>query len=279
MYRFIEFCTQLFPIATTATRAGCGYRRAAWFTALVLGSGAATSLHAQQFVVDDAAVVDAGACQLEAWHGGTASWILPACQPFRNLELTAGLGLHAGGEGGRDPEYVLQAKYLIRGWGPRQLGIGVVAGIGADPFTQVSGRRLQGVYAYVPATYALPLAGSDERLVLHANLGGVLEFDAHDDDAHGHAGHGHDHDGGGAHAHLTWGARADLLLPVAADRFTLIGELFGEDRLLPEFQVGLRGVVVPERLMVDISYGGHTQRGLAGAGWVVGVAWTPPAFF
>lgn len=219
---------------------------------------------AQQFVTDDAAVVDRRACQLEAWHGEVASWILPACQFIPNLELTAGIGFLEHGDG-RDTEYVVQGKYLLRELTPGGFGTGLVAGVGLDPLAQVMG-GLRGVFAYVPVSVSL---GAD-RVVLHANLGWHWERDEHEHDGVVHA---------EAHHVLTWAARGDLLLRVAGERFTVIGEVFGEDRLLPEYQVGLRTELVPDRLLVDVSWGGHSQDDLRGAGWTAGLAWTPPWFF
>jgi hypothetical protein len=79
-----------------------------------------------------------------------------------------------------------------------------------------------------------------------------------------------------AHHAFTWAFRGDLVL---TERFTLIGELFGEDRLRPEYQLGLRTILLPEYLLADLSYGGHSAAGVAGAGWAVGLAWTPPPLF
>jgi hypothetical protein len=216
---------------------------------------------AQQFVTDDAALVDLRACQFEAWLGQTASWILPACRPIRGLELTAGIGYLAV-DGEASAEYVVQAKTVFRELAPGGLGIGLVAGAGIDPLTQVTGGRVAGLFAYVPASLSL----AAERLILHGNLGWHFERDDH--------GHPHGEDEG--HHALTWAGRADLVL---SDRFVLIGELFGEDRIRPEYQVGLRSTLLPDRVVVDLSYGGHTASGFAGAGWALGFAWTPAPFF
>ncbi|MBA4158595.1 MAG: hypothetical protein H0X65_14135 [Gemmatimonadetes bacterium] len=184
-----------------------------------------------------------------------------------NLDLTAGVGFVAGGPGRRSAEFVVQGKYLFREMPPNGLGVGLVAGFGMDPLAQATGERIEGVFAYMP----LSLSVGEDRLILHGNLGWHFERD--------HDGHGHDHGDEAGHHALTWAARADVLLPVFGERFTLIGEVFGEDRLLPDYQVGLRTTLIPARLLAGLSWGGHTQSALAGAGWVVGVASTPPPFF
>jgi hypothetical protein len=219
---------------------------------------------AQQFVVDDAVMAEYRSCHLEVWHGQSTSWILPGCQPVRNLELSAGVGFVDIGDG-RDTEYVLQGKYLFRGLAPNDFGVGFVGGIGYAAPAPLS-RGVAGVFAYIPSSLSL----SDDRVVLHGNLGWHLQRDDHE-----HNGVVHED----PHHALTWGARADLLLPLRIERFTLVGELFGEDRLLPEFQVGVRGELFAERLFLDLSWGGNADRELPGAGWTVGLAWLPPPFF
>jgi hypothetical protein len=222
-------------------------------------------IRAQQFVTDDAELVDLGACQLEGWHGESASWVLPACQPIEMLEITAGVGF-VPEDGAHAVEYVLQGKVLIRSAEPGRLGIGLVGGLGFGPISQVVGDGVAGAYAYVPVT----VPAADEGLILHVNVGWQFE---RDDLGEGSA-------GGSASRHaFTWAARADLALPHAADRLTLIGELYGVDRVGPEYQLGIRTVLVEDRLLFDLSWGGHTASAERGAGWALGVAWTPPPFF
>ncbi|MDQ3606314.1 MAG: hypothetical protein M3418_09060 [Gemmatimonadota bacterium] len=230
---------------------------------LLLAAGMAAPAAAQQFVTDDATVTAHRACQLEGWYGEAASWVLPACRFFRPLEITAGVGFVADEDGGRAAEYVLQGKTLFRELQPNGYGVGLVMGIGVDPLAQATGRRIEGVYAFLPLS--LSLAG--DRLLLHLNPGWHFERDAHD-----HGGRVQD----AAHHAFTWAFRGDLVL---TERFTLIGELFGEDRLRPEYQLGLRTILLPEYLLADLSYGGHSAAGVAGAGWAVGLAWTPPPLF
>jgi hypothetical protein len=196
-------------------------------TSLAAGLLAASGAHAQQFVTDDAAITDRGACQLEAWYGEAASWVLPACHFVREFELTGGIGFVNDGEG-RSTEYVLQGKYLLREMTSNSFGVGVVAGLGYDPLAQVAG-GVHGVFAYVPVSFSW----REDRLILHGNLGWHLEREDHGHDHH----HGRDADPG--HHALTWAARADLLIPLAGGRFSAIGEVFGEDRFLPGYQIGV----------------------------------------
>jgi hypothetical protein len=87
------------------------------------------SSYAQQFVVDDAAIADYRACQLEAWHGRLSCRILPACSFSPRFELTAGIGFLDDHGNGRETEYVVEAKYVFREMQPN--GVGFDYGPGA----------------------------------------------------------------------------------------------------------------------------------------------------
>jgi len=145
--------------------------------ALLLGGVASTlpglhghgSLSAQQFIVDDAGTVGAGACQVEGWVGQRNSWLLPACQLSRGPGVTLGIGAQAREEGGGDAAWVLQAKIPVRDPEHHAWGWGVVAGLGGDPLAQVTGRRPESVFAY------LPLSVPSRAGLLHLNLGASLE--------------------------------------------------------------------------------------------------------
>jgi hypothetical protein len=216
----------------------------------------ASPVHAQQFVTDDAALVERGACQLEAWYARPASWILPACQVIPNLEVTAGLGAVETVEGAHDVRYVLQGKTLFRELEPDGFGIGLVGGFGLDPLGQIVARRIDSMYAYVPLSVSL----AGDAMVLHQNVGWVYGPEP-----------GENGVAGRRHA-LTWAMRADVGL---TDRWTAIAELFGQSRVFPEYQVGLRWAVVPDRLGIDLSYSGATAGDARGA-FTAGLAWTPP---
>jgi len=222
-----------------------------------------SSLDAQQYVVDDAAIVDHGACQLEAWHGRRASWILPACQPIRNLEIAMGAGFIDDGDGAREPEYAIEAKTLLRPLAPDSWGVGLVVGVGPNPGAVGIRRRLGDVYAFVPVSLSL----ASDRLVLHGNAGWAWEREDVDHGDHVHEGDGY---------HLTWGARADLsLTPLVS----LIAEFAGEDDTRPEYQAGFRIHLTDAGVETDVSWGGSMERGRGGAGITVGVQFVSGTIF
>jgi hypothetical protein len=244
--------------------------RFASVSGLLLGIvGWAPGGHAQQFGTDDANLTTYRACQIEAWRGETEARIEPACHLIRNLEVMLGIGLDPDHGGGIE-QYTLELKTQFREPQPGGLGFGLVAGFDFAGPGDDDHRGFEGAFAYVPAT----LSFGDDRFLLHGNLGWHYERNGHH---HGH-GHGHAHDENGHHA-FTWAARGDLHLPWLQERLVVVGELFGENRISPEYQVGLRTWVVPNRLVVDVSWGGHTASGLERKGWMFGFGWTPPAFY
>lgn len=215
---------------------------------------AAAPTSAQQFVVDDAAITDAGACQLEGWIGGSAAWLLPACTPLARAELTLGLGRVLDDHGDHthaEAEFVAQAKISLLPDAPGALGVSAVVGAGFGPFAQATGERLSGGYAYLPLTYTAP----GERLLVHANAGASY---AREERA----------------LRALYGLRADV---AAAGPVIVIAELFGEGRDVGA-QAGLRLALVPDRLALDASYG-FALRGEGETGPALGIAWTPAPFF
>lgn len=217
-------------------------------------AGTGTPLAAQQFAVDDAPIVDLHACQLEAWHGERASWIVPACRPAGPVEFTGGVGFVEGADGDRETEFVGQAKIALRELAPGGVGLSVVVGGGMGPGPQLLPDDFSDLFAYAAAT----LSVAEDRIHIHPNLGWLWASEEEDD----------------RHA-LTWGLRADLqTLPRAA----LIGELFGENSDPPGWQAGIRLILLPDRLEVDLSYGDSFERDERGVGFQAGFAWSPPPF-
>lgn len=234
-------------------RAGLRLRLGA-ATALLVIAIAATA-NAQQFLVDDAGIVDDGACQLEAWLGETRGFVLPACAPIVRTELTLGFGFVDEPHGDhvhRHTELVAQAKINLIPDDPGVLGLGVVAGVGVGPIGQAVGAAFEGLYAYVPATYTLATA----RARFHGNLGWAFDI-------------------GEERHRAIYGLRADVVLH---ERVTVIGEYFGDG---PDMGVhgGLRVTLIPDLFLIDASYGATVAGELPDIGFTIGFALTPPAFF
>ena len=212
---------------------------------------------AQQYVVDDAEIVDRGACHVEAWHGERASWLLPACQPVRNLEIAVGVGFVDEGDGRRETEYAIEAKTLFRPLAPGDWGAGLVLGVGPNPSAEPGERHFGDLYAFVPASLSI----ADDQLIVHGNVGWEWQREsAEASDEH----------------FLTWGVRGDVALH---ELLSFIGELHSEDDHRPACQVGVR-IHQPEAgVEVDLSWGGHTDGNRHGAGFTVGLAFVSGRIF
>lgn len=83
---------------------------------LLVALVAARARAAAPFVVEDADVLESGACQLESWvawpRGGHDYWALPACTPAGRVELQAGYAQMRSGSQ-RTDLVQLQAKAVV----------------------------------------------------------------------------------------------------------------------------------------------------------------------
>ncbi|TVR66105.1 MAG: hypothetical protein EA422_02715 [Gemmatimonadales bacterium] len=210
----------------------------------------------QQYVVDDAVIVSPRACQIEAWHGERASWILPACHLLPGLELSIGAGFVNGAGLDRTPEYALEAKTLLRDAAVDGWGIGMVLGVGPNPSADADQRRFGDIYLFSPAT--LPLLQG--RLVVHGNLGWRWDRQTIPGATDRRSGEAH---------HLTWGLRTDMSL---SPLISLLVEGYGEDTERPKVQMGFRTHFPDAGMEVDWSWGRTLGRSGEGPGFSLGVS-------
>jgi len=232
------------------------------FFAMGLAAIAASALvspassEAQQWMVDDAAITESGACQIEAWWGETERWMLPACTLVPRTEITLGTGWFDRGADQRALHGFAQVKVLGRDAEGTRWGWGAV--VGASRSGEGEGGAATQIAAYVPVTVNVQTL----PLVLHLNTGWALERETHIDHAHTHRG-------------VLWGMRGDFTL---SERLGLVAEVSGLSGEAAEAQAGLRLAVVPDRLTMDLSYGVSRDRAEDGLGFQVGLAWTPAPF-
>ncbi|WP_026224816.1 hypothetical protein [Methyloversatilis thermotolerans] len=186
---------------------------------------------ARPFVTDDARLSTAGSCQLESWsrvHAHSVElWALPACNPYGDLEFTAGVGIAKADAGTSD--YVFQLKTLFRPLDTHDWGWGVAVGTVRHPAVNPGPNLLGNSYVYVPLSRSL----LDDRIVLHVNAGML-------------------HDRQSDRSNLTWGVGAEVKLGGA---WTGIVETFGDNRDKPFWQVGARYALVPDRVQIDATIG------------------------
>lgn len=187
---------------------------------------------ARPMITDDARLVEASACQVESWvrrnRDSTEFWLLPACNPTGNLELTVG-GARTNEAGTtRTTDQQLQAKTLLKILEPDGWGAGLAAGTVGHP-----GAR-RDTYAYVPVSWSF----LRDRVVLHANAGAL-------------------HVGEDRRTHATWGLAGEVQLD---GRNALIAEAFSQGSGAFH-QLGLRHWLVPNRVQVDATYGNRNGGG------------------
>lgn len=198
------------------------------------GAVPAPARAARPFVVDDARVVDEGACQVESWTKRNGSlgelWMQPACN-VRGVELAAGAGfLRDDTPGNRaERDYQFQAKLLGRPLQPGDWGWGVAAGVVRHADINLAQNLIGNTYVFAPVSFSL----LQDRLVLLTNLGLI---DSRDLNRRG----------------MSYGVGAEVY---ATPRLVLLGEAYGATGFDRFSQLGVRWWILPERLQVDGSWG------------------------
>lgn len=207
---------------------------------------------ARPFVTDDARITGPQSCQLETWirqyRASTEYWVLPACNPVGNLELTLGAG-HAVYQAYATSDYVFQAKTLFQELTPGGVGWGLAIGKVAHPGIAPGPNLLGNQYFYAPISYA----SLDSRHVIHVNLGAV-------------------HDKARAKGLATMGVGLEHH---HTERMQWIIETFGEQGRPPFFQAGFRYVLIKNLLQIDATFGGETGRNSSNHWLSLGLRYTP----
>ena len=201
--------------------------------ALLLSASALPAMGARPFVTDDARVVDAGGCQIETFAKRQSRlderefWFLPACNPWGSVELTLGGTRVDGNAPGDSRSTLLQAKTLIRALQTNGTGLALTVGLlQTEPFRAPSAQS-----PYFNAIASSSFA--DDRIVLHANLGGISDKVA-------------------GLNRGTWGLGAEVMLNA---RLYGILESYGQRGEKPTRHMGLRVWIVPNKVQVDGTLG------------------------
>ncbi|MCS6996666.1 MAG: hypothetical protein NZ533_06860 [Casimicrobiaceae bacterium] len=182
------------------------------------------------FATDDAAIVAAGACQVEAWtergRDERALWVNPGCNPFGSTEFAlGGARVRVDGEG-RFSVLRGQVKHLFRPVSETDPGFAIA--VGGSRARSVGEREW-----FVNGIASLPLSG--EERVLHLNLGAVRT-----------------RTDGRARERLTYAAAFDTAL-WSGGRLAL--EAFGTSGERAQWQLGAKHELIPGHLQVDASVG------------------------
>lgn len=224
---------------------------------LIAGMPVFSAWAARPFVTDDARITAAESCQLESWArvypDSREFWVLPACNPWGNLELTLGGNVARSDGESTTHDYQIQFKSLIHPLTPDGWGIGIAAGHVAHPSATLGPNQLGNTYAYVPVS----VSWHDGKVVTHMNVGWMRDKASSQDS-------------------LTWGVGSEFSLN---SRWMGIVETYGDHRQAPYWQTGLRFSVIPDRFQLDASLGQQLNGG-NDARWVsFGVRLTPEHLF
>jgi hypothetical protein len=186
---------------------------------------------------DDASILDANTCQLEAWaqrvDHQSEYWAAPACNFDNGWELALGLVQVHGADGQRASRLgLLQAKTVFRKQEPNGWGIGLV--LAQQPVAAGSARGDTSVN--FPLTQSL----MGDIVLLHVNAGWLRHHATGRND-------------------VTWAVGAEWAVQ---QRLALTLESYGSRHSQSRLQAGIRYSVVPGRADLDASYGERlTARG------------------
>lgn len=215
---------------------------------------------ARPMITDDARIIDPKSCQVESWaksnRHSTEFWALPACNPFGFFELTIGGAIT--NEKNNDRTYtsdgIIQFKTLFRELKTNDWSVGLALGNNRHPGMSIAGTNHSDVYGYIPLTISF----NDDRQFLHLNAGLTRK----------------QLDGNYAR---TWGIGGEFqVLP----NTYVIAETYGENRITPAYQAGVRHWIIPNRLQIDVTGGNQGSIGNYGQNrWFsIGIRYLSPAF-
>lgn len=220
------------------------------------GLGAALAIPAQAgrpLATDDAAIVEAGACQLETWIERTrdsrSTWMNPGCNPFGSTEFSLG-GARVREDGASAfTVHQWQIKQMLRAYDETQTGLALA--IGGQRVRHGDARQ-----TFLNGIATVPLAG--EAHLLHLNLGAAR---ARDEDSR--------------RTRATWGLAYDAEVAPATRAAV---ETFGSSGERANWQFGLRHEFVPGRVQIDGSVGSAIGRWSDTRVLTIGLVFVSPAF-
>lgn len=198
-----------------------------------MGSALTNASHAgRPLFTDDASVTESDSCQIESWmqfsDAVRESWIVPACNPFGNLEISVAMAEINPESGSTSQVYAVQGKSILLPIPDQGVGVGLAFGVAHDAESDATD-----VYGYVPLSLALP----HEPLSAHVNLGWYRN-----DAEHAH--------------HATWAIAAVYRF---TEQVTGFAESLGDHRSDPMFHAGFSYALVPGRVNLDATYGRDTD--------------------
>ncbi len=225
---------------------------------VLLGGLFFSAMHntARAMDVDDAQILDTGKCQLESWlrfnTDGTQRILSPACHVMGKLELNIAGTFEKDAQGMVLTDGQLQGKYVLKPLNDEDYAISMM--MGAVRHTEPDDRdKSWSYFAKVPLSFVF----RNGDVMLHTNWG-------------------MNHNQVGNTTRLTWGIGNEIKLN---PRFNLLGEVFGENKGKPFFQAGVRTILIPEKVELDLTYGNKTGWDHDGRFVLLGLRLISPKWF
>ena len=220
----------------------------------LLAAAASTAVHAgRPLTTEDAAVLDDKACQLEGWidrsRVATQAWAVPACNFGAGIEWQAGFARTYEDSRSMLSSAYVQAKTVLREPQPAGWGLGVVAGLSRSPLRS-SHRGFEDPYAIGVIT--VPVLAQTH---IHGNVGWSRDRERRA-------------------STTTWGLAAEHAI---AERWSAVGEAFGDDRSRPFFRAGVR-IAAVKRLDFDLTVVTRAGGSRADRYLSAGLTWQSPPF-
>jgi len=205
---------------------------------------AAGATHAgEPLITDDASILEKGVCQVEAWHrwaprSAHEGWLMPACAVNDFLELGVGGARYRDPHVGGHSLLRLQAKSVFHRDPSDHWSAGAVAGVQRD-----GGHESRNSFVHDAAALGLVSFNAlDNALRIHANAGVVYRRSEYTTAA--------------------WGAAIEYDL---RDDWTLLAELYRDAPGRPSYQLGIRYLLVTDR--VELFASGGSRLGDRGDTW------------
>jgi hypothetical protein len=186
----------------------------------------------EPLVTDDASILEPGVCQFESWHrwstnGGHEGWAVPACSVTSYLELGAGFARTRDAESGGHTLLALQAKSVFLGDADGPWSAGAAVSLLRDGARESRGGFHEAALVGLASFNVL-----DGRLRVHANAGVVRSRDEFTTGV--------------------WGVATEYDV---VQYWTLMGEVFRDGPGRPSYQLGVRYMLVTDRVELFLSGG------------------------
>lgn len=198
----------------------------------------------QHLIVDDAAVAEQHV--FEAWGGTEESWIQPSFVLTESWNISPGIIFDTSNQEISATNWLIESKVVPREWSNKTWGVGNVSAV----VFSFDGDLTQ-IYSYIPVSRNILNPNS----FIHLNVGFEGNQLINDWDYA-----------------FTSGLRSDIAV---SKKVILLSEIYSFNFESTGFQAGLRFVLVPGQLEMDITYGRGFEEMVTYPGFNIGISYTP----